>query len=171
MRAVFYLAVVCLAVSAVTHVSTFFGVNPQRMFAAIGVLHILVLVVWLPVVLSCRRACRGNDAKDFWRIATRNAPHWMKALSVMLFACAFVNFFLTVFVLGECGQPDDSDFKKVLRSHDRIIRELTDEEFELHQTYGTRESSGNWMVFYGIGMTVLYSRLRDTPDDPPEPTS
>ena len=165
----FYLAVVCLVASVVVHVSTFFGVNPQRVFPAVWVLHALVFVVWFPVVLSCQRACKGHYAKDFWRIAMRYAPTWMKSLSVVLFAYGFVNFFITFLVLGEGGVPVESGVRKTLESHGTVIRELTDEEFELHEAYGLRGFSGHWMIFYSIGMTVLCSRLRDDAAELPEP--
>ena len=161
MRPLCFIAVLGLVSSAVAHLSTFMGINPQRVVPKVWVLHVLIFVVWIPLVISSRNACTKENRKDFWKIATRNAPGWMKILSLTLFVYAFFNFFYTIQVLNEGGVPSELDGKKVIHSHGRVIRELTDEEYEKHQAYEVRTFSGHWMVFYAIGMTVLYSRLKE----------
>jgi len=93
----------------------------------------------------------------------------MKALSVVLFAYAFFNFFFTIFVLNEGGVPSELGGKKVIHNHGKIIRELTDEEYETHQAYGVRTFSGHWMIFYAVGMTVLCSRMKEYSNQTGEP--
>ncbi len=171
MKAIFFIAVFGLIASALAHFSTFFGINPQRVFPPVWVLHVLIFVVWLPVVLACRNACGKDNRTDFWKIATRNAPRWMKVLSVALFAYAFFNFFFTIRVLNEGGVPSELDGKKVLHNHGKVIRELTDAEYEAHQAYSVRTFSGHWMVFYAVGMTVLYSKMKEDSNRAVEATS
>ena len=161
MKAIYYLAIFGLVASAIAHFSTFFGINPQRVFPPIWALHILIFIVWLPVVLSCRKICTKDKRKDFWKLATRNAPGWMKVLSTALFAYAFINFFITIFVLNEGGVPSEINGQKVIHNHGNVIRELTDNEYETHQAYNVRTFSGHWMIFYAMGMTVLYSRMKE----------
>ena len=79
----------------------------------------------------------------------------MKALSVAIFIYAFFNFFYTIFALNEGGIPSIFAGKKVLESHGKIIRGLSDQEFELHQAYVVRTFSGVWLIFYSVGMTAL----------------
>jgi len=160
MRTVLFIAVFGLIASALAHFSTFLGVNPQRAVPWVWMLHFLIFVVWIPAIASVRKTCSGCSRRDFWKTATRDAPRWMKAMCAVLFAYAFFNFFFTIFVLNEGGGPHEIDGKKVLSNHGRIIRALTDEEYELHQAYVVRTFSGHWMVFYAIGMTVLYSGTR-----------
>lgn len=161
MRAVFVIALVGLVASAVAHFSTFMGINPQRVFPPVWALHVLIFIVWFPVVFSCRNIYTKENRKDFWKIATRNAPTWMKTLCAALFAYALFNFFFTIFVLNEGGVPSELDGKKVLQSHSNVIRELTDEEYETHQAYSVRTFSGHWMIFYALGMTVMYSKMKE----------
>jgi hypothetical protein len=161
MRAIYFIAIFGLIASVITHLSTFFGINPQRVFPAVWVLHGLIFVVWIPVVFSCKKSCTKENRKDYWKIAMRNAPRWMKVLSAALFAYAFFNFFFTIFVLNEGGSPTEQDGKKVLCNHGKVIRELTDKAYEAHEAYTVRGFSGHWMIFYAIGMTVLCSKLRE----------
>ena len=165
MRVLFLISVIGLVASAIAHFSTFFGINPQRVFPSVWVLHVLIFVVWFPVVISCRKLCTNDNRKDFWKLATRNSPNWMKRLCVIFFVYAFFNFFCA-FVLSEGGNPSEIDGRKVLSNHGEIIRELTDEEYDQLQAYEVRGFSGHWLVFYAAGMTVLYSRLRDDSDKP-----
>ena len=86
MKTVFIIAVFGLISSAIAHFSTFLGINPQKVFPPVWALHVLIFVVWIPVVFVCRKTFTGKNRKGFWRIVTRNAPVWMKVLSVILFA-------------------------------------------------------------------------------------
>jgi hypothetical protein len=160
-NALFAIAVFGLVFSALAHISTFFGINPQSMFPAVWGLHVLLLVVWFPVIFMSRKICTKENRKDFIKIITKHAPFWMKALSVALFIYAFFNFFYTVFALNEGGVPSIFAGKKVLESHGKIIRELTDQEYELHQAYGVRTFSGMWLIFYSVGVTALCSMRKE----------
>jgi hypothetical protein len=171
MKTLFFIAVFGLVSSAVAHFSTFLGINPQRVFPPVWALHFLIFVVWVPVVFSCRKICTKNNQKDFWKIAMRNAPGWMKVLSVVLFAYAFFNFFFTIFILNEGGVPSELEGKKVIHSHGKVIRELTNEEYEAHQAYNVRTFSGHWMIFYAAGMTVLYSKMKGNSNNGAHPIS
>jgi len=171
MRVIFFVAVFGLIASAVVHLSTFLGINPQRVFPPVWVLHALIFVVWIPVVFSCRKIVKKENRKDFWKIATRNAPRWMKFLSVALFVYAFFNFFFTGFVLSEGGVPSELDGRKVIHNHGKVIRELSDEEYEMHQAYTVRGFSGHWMIFYAVGMMVLYSKMKEDSNEAVEAAS
>lgn len=161
-KSLFYLAAFGLVASAATHVATFFGVNPLGAGPGIMVLHALIFVVWIPtVVFVVRRMSGGNDRWAFWAVVTRHAPLWMKALSIVLAAYAFFSFFFVEFVLNREGVPSTSSGQKALVSHGKVIRRLSDEEYERHQAYSIRGYSGHWMMFYAVGMTVLCSLAKE----------
>ncbi len=161
MKAVFVIAVFGLISSAVAHFSTFLGVNPRPVFPLVWALGALLIVVWTTVVLWLRRICTADNQMDIWKIATRNAPAWMKVLLIAFVAYGIFSFFFTVFVLTEGGVASERDGRKVLESHGEIIRTLTDEEYETHHAYTVRIFSGHFMIFYAVGTTVLFSRLKE----------
>ncbi len=72
----------------------------------------------------------------------------------------FFNFTNNLFALNQEGVPTIVDGKKVLQSHGEVLKELTDEEFFRYQAYTFRGSSGHWMVFYIVSMTILLSHQR-----------
>lgn len=158
----FVIAAAGLIVSAIAHIGTFLGISPQPESPSVWALQILIFVVWIPVVWSCRKiGTRKEGRKKFWKIATRNAPMWMRVLCVALAAYAFFNFFYGMAVLNVDNSPYELDGQKFIQRSDGTVQELTDEEFKWQQAYSVRAFSGHWMIFYAIGMTVLYSRSKD----------
>lgn len=170
LRLLFLFSAAALVISAAVHASTFFGINPIGVSRWVWGLHVLVFVVWIPVVVLCAKSVTKANRRTFWRVVTRSAPRWMKVLSMGLAAYAIFNFLYTGFVKSEGGVPAVIDGERVIHNHGDIIRKITAEEYELHQAYGVRTFSGHWMIFYAAGMTVLCSRLREreAPVDPGE---
>ena len=169
MYIIFLISVFGLAASMVAHFSTFFGVNPQRIFPGVWLLHVILFVVFIPTIVYCGKDCKKVKREDHWKVVTANAPGWMKWLTAFLFVYALFNFFFTIFVMNEGGGPGKIDGRKVLHDHGKIIRELTDEEYEQHQAYEVRTASGHWMVFYAVCVTLLYSKLKGDRDKKIEP--
>ncbi len=160
MQIFFILAVTGLVLSALAHLLTFCGVNPEQAFPWIWMLHIGIFVVWIPTVLVGNGVRTRSKKKDLWNAAAGYSPRWLNRLCGCLFIYAFFNFFFTIFALNKGGVPGVINGEKVLHSHGTVIRKLSDEEYELHRAYTVRTFSGHWMVFYGIATTVLLSEIR-----------
>lgn len=154
------IAVAGLALSAIAHFLTFAGIDPENIFPWVWLLHIGIFVVWIPTVLISKKLTDKSSRKDAWKEAVKYSPAWMTKLCGVLFAYVFFNFFFTIFVLNKGGVPSVINGEKVLHSHGKIIRKLTDEEYERHKAYGVRTFSGHWMLFYGVAATVLLSDVR-----------
>jgi len=161
-KSLVYIAGLGLLASAVAHVATFMGVNPKRAMPGVMVLHVLIFVVWAPAVFMARKVCTKESRWNFWSVVTRHAPLWMKVLSIVLFAYTFFNFFYTGFVLNQGGVPSTHLGSKALVNHGKVVRRLTDEEYERHEAYSVRGFSGHWMVFYAVAMTMLCSMTKET---------
>ena len=73
------------------------------------------------------------------------------------FAYALINFAL-FFFLSKGGVPDVRDGKYVLHNHGQVIRELSEDEYELQKAYVVRGFSGHWMVFYLVPALVFWYR-------------
>jgi len=155
MRILLIIAAAGLVASCFVHFSTFLGVNPLAVGPAVFILHVLIVLVVLPVVVVHRKF-KGKGFDEL----TRYAPSWMKRMCWVFFLYAFFNFFFTGLVLSKGGTADVMDGRKVLENRGKIIKELTEEEFQRYQGYDARAYSGHWMFFYGLGTVVFYSYLR-----------
>jgi len=154
------LAAFGLTMSFLVHGSTFFGSNILNTFPLVGFLHIGAIIVLLPTFYVYREVFTGERRSDFWQLATINVPKLLRYFCLIFTAYAFFNFFFTIFILNEGGGPSEINGQKVLHSHGNIIRNLTDEEYDLHKAYSKRTFSGHWMVFYCLAFTALLSNLK-----------
>lgn len=125
-------AAVGLVLSLVVHLTAVAGV-PSPLGGAAWILHAGIFVVWFPAVLVSRVLTRDARQGDFWRVALRRCPPWMRYMTYGFFGYAVVNF--VMFVLGLFGHRDD--------------------EFA-----SLRGFSGHWMAFYAAALALLSSYVR-----------
>jgi glycerol uptake facilitator-like aquaporin len=150
-----------LIFSLVVHLATFIGVDFRTVLPAVMWLHVGSILAGLPVVWIFQRLYRKVPRKELWKAATRCAPKWMTKTMMGVFAYALLTFVLMNFVFNHGGVPSELDGRKVLHSHGRVIRYLSDQEFERHQLYTLRSFSAHWLAFYTIAFTVLYSQMQE----------
>ena len=162
-KILFVISICGLIVSTIAHIATLFGVNPQNVFPEVWGLHFLLLAVWIPIILINRKIATGDNRKNVLKTIMKHTPYWLKALSAVLFIYAFISFFYSVFVLNSGGVPSIVSGQKVLESHGKIIRILTEQEYELHQAYAVRAFSSIWLIFYTVGIAALYSMMKEHP--------
>ncbi|HEV8583724.1 MAG TPA: hypothetical protein VGT02_02035 [Methylomirabilota bacterium] len=118
-----------LVLSVLVHLSAVAG-GPNPLGRAAWLLHGGIFVVWLPAVLCAQRLTRDARRSDFWRVALRGCPPWMRYMAYAFFAYAMLNFVL--FITGAFGDRDD-------------------------EIVSVRGFSGHWMVFYSVALVLLYS--------------
>jgi hypothetical protein len=124
-----WIAVAGLIASVIAHVSSLLGV-PQPFGPAVWLLHAGIFVVWLPAVVVAMRLARGAKQADFWKATLRGCPSWMRRGFYVLFAYAFINFFVGIALGLESGSDN------------------------------LRLFSGHWTLFYYAGMAMLYSAVK-----------
>ena len=83
----------------------------------------------------------------FWNKFFATMPTWARYAVKAFFAYALINFVLFI-VLSKGGAAEERDGKYVLQNHGKVIRELSEEEYELQEAYVIRGFSGHWMIFY-----------------------
>jgi hypothetical protein len=99
--------------------------------------------------------------KDYWAWFFAPMPRWARYTAKVFFAYAIINFAL-FFFLSRGGTPDVRDGKYVLHNHGTVIRELSEDEYELQNAYILRGFSGHWMIFYLIPALYFWYR-KDEP--------
>jgi hypothetical protein len=147
------LAIIGFLTSLIVHLATFLGINPARYVPGVWVLHVGMFAVFAPMIFDQKR----TEKKTFQREIFSPLPGWARYLITAFFVYALINFALFLF-LSEGGVPSVRDGKYVLHSHGSVIRELSEEEYDLHKAYELRGFSGHWMVFYLI--PALYFSYR-----------
>jgi hypothetical protein len=139
--------------SLFVHLTTFFGIDPSKHVPWFWGLHLGIFVVFIPMLFVQGLTPR----KDFWSKIFAAMPRWARYTTKAFFAYALINFAL-FFFLSRGGVPDVRDGKYVLHNHGQVIRELSEDEYELQKAYVVRGFSGHWMVFYLVPALVFWYR-------------
>jgi hypothetical protein len=124
-------------------------------------LHLLPFLLFIPMIflLRAREVEDGDVLKSFFA----TMPKWVKYAFYVLGAYTLINFLLFLYLM-EGGSLDIRGGKYILHNHGTIIRELTEQEYKLHETYVLRGFSGHWLWFYFVtGMFYLFpTRNKDS---------
>ena len=149
LRLLFLFSLLGAAACAAAHALTF----ADMAFYPILIFVPLLFVVWPLVIWQFRRIPRKNLFSEIFA----NIPRWMKAGTFALLAYVFVNFFLCT-KLNEGGDPQRlSETRLVLKSRDKILRDLTPAEFRHAQAVQVRQLSGHLAVFYALAAFALHA--------------
>ena len=152
-RAFSILALTGFFASLLVHLTTFFGIDPTKHVPWVWGLHLGIFVLFIPMLFVQGLTPR----KDFWNKIFADMPRWARYTIKAFFAYALINFAL-FFFLSKGGTPEVRDGKYVLHNHGQVIRELSEDEYELQKAYVVRGFSGHWMVFYLVPALVFWYR-------------
>lgn len=142
LRFTFLLALFGAAACAAAHVLTFAGIA----FYPILIFVPLLFIVWPLVIWQLRKVPRKNLVSEIFG----NIPRWMKAGTVALLVYVFANFFLCL-KLNDGGDPVRlSETRLVLKTRDKILRDLTPAEFRAAQAVQVRQLTGHLLVFFAL---------------------
>ena len=154
-RAISIFALTGFFASLLIHLTTFLGIDPAKHVPWVWGLHLGIFIVFIPMLLV-----QGlTPKKEFWNKFFALMPIWARYAIKAFFAYALINFAL-FFFLSKGGVPEVREGKYVLHNHGDVIRELSEDEYELQKSYVVRGFSGHWMVFYLI--PALYFWYRKT---------
>ena len=155
-------------ISLIVHLTTFFGIDPAKHVPWVWVLHLGIFIAFIPMLLTAINLNSGSQGalpsprkKDFWSKFLATLPRWVRYTIKAFFAYAIINF-AVFFFLSKGGVPDVRDGKYVLHNHGDVIRELTEDEYQLQNAYVLRGFSGHWMIFYLIPALYFWYR-KDEP--------
>ena len=160
----FLLSLAGFGLSLVVHTTAFFGISVTDRLPITMILHLGMFVVVLPLLLVVSSRKRTKSGQGRWGELFQRHPPWVLGLLYALLAYAVVNFAVG-FLSSRGGVPTIVDGQPVLKSHDRVIRQLSQEEYERHQALETRAFSGLWLFFYGIPLLYLgFGRSEKNPE-------
>ncbi len=176
----FILSFTTLTLSLLCHISTFIPFARLSMSNA-WPLHLGAIVVFGAMVMVLVAKKKGKrparkteesyltwwsnaiyeDQKSMTEII-RSFPMTIRILCAGVFLYTLVNFALFI-INSEGGGPFAENGKYFLKSHGRVVRELSEQEFYRFRAYELRGFSGHWILFSLIP-TVYFARFRRTTD-------
>ncbi len=147
---------ICLLLSAVVHISTFFGIDPNAETSIFWLLHLFVFIAIIGGAYFVDQAVDGDKHKH--HLVIKSSPAWLKYLTGAFFVYGIFNF--TVFLALSEGTPDYDGARYSLQDHGNFIREITEQEFHQAQALVARGFSGHWMLFYSLALLLLIGAYR-----------
>lgn len=127
------LAALGFGVSLLVNVLAWLNIAPPFGNAAF-VLHLGVFVVAVPLLLMAQQGSPTGERKDFWKVALRGCPLWLRRSVPVIFVYDVVNFLFLVLNARPKSYPVTSTPPIVFRGF-----------------------SGHWMAFYCLAFAVFYS--------------
>jgi hypothetical protein len=146
---------VVLVVSAVVHLSTFFGANLLALWPGVWWLHVAIPVAFGMSIYYVRRA-GGKDQM------TDGVPPWLSTLACVLFFYGLVNF--AIFMIRAESGLEERDGKYVKMDRGRVLREVDKAEYEWQEVLVVRGFSGHWMLFSSAALMLLAGTARRRPN-------
>lgn len=133
------MSTVGLALSLWVHLGAVAGrrVAPEAFF---WMLHFGMFVVWTPAVLVSIKRVGSTRRKDYWKLALRGAPEWMRYMMDCMLGYAMLNLAVFIFPPRQGGSGANPPV---------VV---------------WRGFSGCWMAFYSIALAILYSAAVPTVD-------
>lgn len=145
----------------IVHLTALIGdYDLSRKIPFLRLLHVGIFIVWIPTILLLRKKTEAEDNKvqikprAFSKSLFSETPAWLKVIAIAGFVYAFINFML--FTASQSGTPDIKGGQYILHSHGKLIRALTEQEYNHYLANQTRGFSGHWIAFYGFAAAVLF---------------
>jgi hypothetical protein len=87
----------------------------------------------------------------------KGTPKWVLVLAIASFIFGMVNIGLMVSDFGVAGIIDG---KYVVHNHGQIVRELTEQEFNIEKSKELKAITAAHILFLGMGTGILYPRKK-----------
>jgi hypothetical protein len=148
LRLLFLSSLFGTAACTAAHVLTFADIA----FYPILIFVPLLFIVWPLVLWQLRHIPRKNIFSEIFG----TIPHGLKLGAALLLAYVFINFFLCL-RLNEGGEPVRlTENKLVLKTPEKIIREITPEAFRHAQAIQVRLLTGHLLVFFALAACATH---------------
>ncbi|MDU1889748.1 MAG: hypothetical protein E6767_03580 [Dysgonomonas sp.] len=164
MKNIFFgLAIIGWLIAMIVHLLSIVNFDIWNRFPYIWVLHVGVFVVWIPAIISLMRNKELKDYGSLWgnpfyflKIILRQIPKWF----IVIVALGFIYTFISsvIYAASNIGMTDIVNGEYVLQEHGDIVKNLTEQEYHSYNSSQLRYFSGGWMVFYSVGIILLYPK-------------
>jgi hypothetical protein len=150
--------------SLLVHAAALADIDVSRRVPAVWLLHVGIFVVFVPLVFSIRRQGTSTSTELLTVL-----PTWARFTAIVLFGYALINFAVFMF-RTQGGNPTIHGGRYLLKSHGRLIREITPVEYAAFRANEVRGFSGHWMLFYFLPFSYFLA-ARKEPNQSLRPTA
>jgi hypothetical protein len=167
----FYFAITGWTLGLIVHLLSLADNDITDKVPFVWVLHIGILVVWIPVVLDLKKneelkafqqsgMMNRMNPVGFFKIIFKQTSAWLTVFAIGGFIYAFVNFMF--FMASQNGTLGIEDGQYILHNHGQLIKTLTEQEYHHYRANEVRGFSGHWIAFYGLATAVLFPLNRQS---------
>ena len=165
LKALFFIAVIGFIFNFLTHFLTYFGLNLQKNIPYIQIINLGFSIIFLLSLFDTggyKGKYKGddNDNLDMFLKGIKSLPRWMKVSCVITFIYSSINIAIISGLIPD-GVPLLINGKYELIKKNKVSINIDLVEYIKIKTYEMRISSGQWMSFYFISATVLYSKIKE----------
>jgi hypothetical protein len=168
-KVLFYFALTGWTSSLIVHLLSLADIDVSETIPFVWFLHIGIFVVWFPVVFELKKneelqayqqsgILNKMNQIGLLKIIFKDTPTWIIIIVAGGFFYAIINFIIN-FMLSmslQGGTPEIKDGVFILESHGKLIRTLTEQEYNHYKANTVRIFSGHWILFYGVATAILF---------------
>ena len=152
-------ASVLLVLSLGVHFITFWNVNLQERFPSVLFLHLGIFVLIVPFLLLIK--WEEKQEKDSNKKMV--FPNWLIAIYFIL--CLYTVINLAIFGFADKQNPMIVNGKYVLKNKERVVREVSKEEYDIASAQSLRGLSGHWIISYFFFASIAFLKSSKTKDE------
>ena len=119
-------------------------------------LHLGIFVVFTPFIIYLNN---GKTMYNFMAAFTKIVPLKYVVVCALLFFYVFVNFIIFM-AKSKGGVPDIWKGEFVLQNHGKLIKHITESEYQAFKMNEFRGFSGHWLFFYFMPMVFFYYKIK-----------
>lgn len=164
-KVLFYFALTGWTSSLIVHLLSLADIDVSETIPFVWFLHIGIFVVWFPVVFELKKneelqayqqsgILNKINQIGLLKIIFKDTPTWIIIIVAGSFFYAIINFML--FIPSQIGTPEIKDGVFILESHGKLIKTLTEQEYNHYKANTVRGFSGHWILFYGVATAILF---------------
>ncbi len=152
-----FAALLGLGVSLTIHILSYFSPQSIGGFSYTYGLHFFALLMVVPTIGALDRINESNNWRLMWNSLQQKVPKILQLVAVVLLAYGLFNFFYNFMILNEGAQVCVAKGEYVLASKEKIVKQLSSEDYRLHKAYTLRTDSAYWILFFYLQSVLIYT--------------
>ncbi|WP_338792637.1 hypothetical protein [Bernardetia sp. MNP-M8] len=166
MKSIYYFSVLYLVIVIIIHITSLILIDTSFFgFSLMGICQVICIALFgCALIIESKKTKKKPDIFSVFE----KLPSYFSKIAIGLVMYVVLIFFLAIY------NPDDSyDSKEGIRAvfqnntyqlrtrYGKFIKNITEEEYHLHNTKGIRVFSAAWILFGGLAVATLYKNAQE----------